>query len=71
VSVIRYGDLNVDMVDHHGALITRQPQRRASVDSFSSRPPAVPRNLPAPGREEQVADALRVIEQGCPAEFQG
>ena len=69
MSVIRYGDLTVEMVDHHGALITRQPQRRAPVDSFSPRPSAVPRSLPVPGREEQVADALRAIEQGRPVEF--
>lgn len=69
MSVIRYGDLNVEMVDNHGVLISRLSQRQAPVDSFSPRPPAVPRSQPVPGREEQVADALRAIEQGRPVEF--
>ena len=69
MSVIRYGDLNVEMVDNHGVLISRLSQRQAPIDAFSPRPPAVPRSLPVSGREEQVADAFRAIEQGRPVEF--
>ena len=69
MSVIRYGDLNVEMVDNHGVLISRLSQRQPPIDAFSPRPPAVPWNLPAPGREEHVADAFRAIEQGRPVEF--
>jgi beta-lactam-binding protein with PASTA domain len=69
VSVIRYDNLNVELNGSHGALITRLTQRQASVDSFSRRPLAAPSILPAPGREQQVADALRAIEQGHAIEF--
>ena len=69
MSVIRYGNLNVEIASSHGALITRLAQQQAPVDSFSPRPPAAPRSLPVPGREQQVADALRAIEQGRPVEF--
>ena len=69
MSVIRYGDLNVEIANSHGVLITRLTQRQAPVDSFSPRPPAALQNLPVPGREQQVADALREIEQGRPVEF--
>ena len=69
MSVIRYGDLNVDIASSHGALITRLAHRQAPVDSFSPRPPEAPQSQPVPGREQQVADALRAIEQGRPVEF--
>lgn len=69
MSVIRYGDLNVEIASSHGAVITRLAQQQAPVDSFSPRRPEAPQSLPVPGREQQVADALRAIEQGRPLEF--
>jgi hypothetical protein len=69
VNAIRYDDLNVEIASSHGALITRLTQRQAPIDSFSPRRPEAPQNLPVPGREQQVADALRAIEQGRPVEF--
>jgi beta-lactam-binding protein with PASTA domain len=69
MSVIRYGDLNVEIASSHGALITRLTQQQAPVDSFSPRHSEAPQSLPVPGREQQVADALRAIEQGRPVEF--
>ena len=69
MSVIRYGHLNVEITSSHGALITHLTQQQAPVDSFSPRHPEAPQSLPVPGREQQVADALRAIEQGRPVEF--
>ena len=46
MSVIRYGDLNVDIASSHGALITRLAHRQAPVDSFSPRPPEAPQSQP-------------------------
>ena len=69
MSVIRYGDLNVEIASSHGARITRLTQQQAPVDSFSPRHPEAPQSLPVPGREQQVADALRAIEQEHPVEF--
>jgi beta-lactam-binding protein with PASTA domain len=70
VDAIRYGELNIEN-GSHGVLISRLPQRQAAVDAFSRRlstaPPVPP--VPLPGREQQVADALRAIEQGRPVEF--
>jgi beta-lactam-binding protein with PASTA domain len=70
VDAIRYGDLNIEN-GSHGVLISRLPQRQAAVDAFSRRLPAAPPvpPVPLPGREQQVADALRAIEQGRPVEF--
>ena len=69
VSVIRYGDLNVEMADGHGALVTRLAQRQSPVDSFFPRGPEAVPSPPIWGREQEVADALRAIEQGRPVEF--
>jgi beta-lactam-binding protein with PASTA domain len=70
VDAIRYGDLNIEN-GSHGVLISRLPQRQAAVDAFPRRLPATPPvpPVPLPGREQQVADALRAIEQGRPLEF--
>ncbi len=69
MSVIRYGELNVEIASSHGAVITRLTQQQAPVDSFSPRHAEASQSLPVPGREQQVADALRAIEQGRPVEF--
>ena len=69
MSAILYGNLSVEIASRHGARITRMTLRQNPFDLLHQRrPEALPRQ-PILGREQQLADALRAIQQGRPIEF--
>jgi len=69
MNAILYGNLSVEIASRHGARITRMTLRQNPFDLLHQRrPEALPRQ-PILGREQQLADALRAIQQGRPIEF--
>src|SRR6266496_2632031 len=69
MSAILYGNLSVEIASRHGARITRMTLRQNPFDLLHQRrPEALPRQ-PILGREQQLADGLRAIQQRRPIEF--
>lgn len=69
MSAILYGNLSVEIASRRGARITRMTLRQNPFDLLHQRrPEALPRH-PILGREQQLADALRAIQQRRPIEF--
>jgi beta-lactam-binding protein with PASTA domain len=69
MSAILYGNLSVEIASRHGARITRMTLRQSPFDLLHQRrAEALPRQ-PILGREQQLADALRAIQQRRPIEF--
>jgi beta-lactam-binding protein with PASTA domain len=69
MNAILYGNLSVEIASRHGARVTRVTLRQNPFDLLHRRrPEALPRQ-PIFGREQQLADALRAIQQRRPIEF--
>jgi hypothetical protein len=69
MSAILYGNLSVEIASRHGARITRMTLRQNPFGLLHQRrPEALPRQSIL-GREQQLANALRAIQQRRPIEF--